>query len=78
LSNIALRHLKVARFNDLNDPFELLAVDVAERNLRIGMAAKKKQIDLTASVYPTPHRCWPSVPIPLASDKPRWTEPPPR
>ena len=47
LSNIALRHLKVARFNDLNDPFELLAVDVAERNLRIGMAAKKKQIDLT-------------------------------
>ncbi|MFN9278900.1 MAG: DUF2971 domain-containing protein [Betaproteobacteria bacterium] len=47
MSNIALRHLKVARFNDLNDPFELLAVDVAERNLRIGMAAKKKQIDLT-------------------------------
>jgi hypothetical protein len=47
LSNLALRRLKVARFNDLNDPFELLAVDVTERNLRIGMAAKKKQINVT-------------------------------
>jgi hypothetical protein len=47
LSNIALRRLKVARFNDLNDPFELLAVDVAEPNLRVGMRAKKEQIDST-------------------------------
>ena len=46
LSNIALRRLKVARFNDLNDPFELLAVDVAAFNLRVGMSAKKRQIDL--------------------------------
>ena len=45
LSNIALRRLKVARFNDLNDPFELLAVDVAAFNLRVGMYAKKEQID---------------------------------
>jgi hypothetical protein len=47
LSNIALRRLKVARFNDLNDPFELLAVDVAESNLRVGMRAKKEQINST-------------------------------
>lgn len=47
LSNIALRRLKVARFNDLDDPFELLAVDVAGVNLRAGMLAKKKQIDST-------------------------------
>ena len=45
LSNIALRRLKVARFHDLNDPFEMLAVDVANRLLRVGMSAKKKQID---------------------------------
>ena len=45
LSNIALRRLKVARFNDLNDPFELLAVDVASRDLRIGIRAKKEQIN---------------------------------
>jgi hypothetical protein len=47
LSNIALRRLKVARFNDLNDPFELLAVDVAEFDLRVGIRAKKEQIDST-------------------------------
>lgn len=44
LSNIALRRLKVARFNDLNDPFELLAVDVASRDLRAGILAKKEQV----------------------------------
>jgi hypothetical protein len=44
LSNIALRRLKVARFHDLNDPFEMMAVDVANRALRVGMSAKKKQI----------------------------------
>lgn len=45
LSNIALRRLKIARFNDLNDPFELLAVDVASFDLRVGISAKKQQID---------------------------------
>jgi len=34
LSNIALRRLKVSRFHDLNDPFELLAVDIGERDHR--------------------------------------------
>jgi hypothetical protein len=47
LSNIALRRLKVARFNDLNDPFELLAVDVAAFDLRVGILAKKRLIDST-------------------------------
>ena len=45
LSNIKLRRLKVARFNDLNDPFEMLAVDVAVRDLRVGMHAKKEEIN---------------------------------
>jgi len=45
LSNLALRRLKVARFADLNDPFELLALDLGSRNLRIGISAKKKQIN---------------------------------
>lgn len=44
LSNIALRRLKVARYDQLNDPFELLAVDVASRNLRAGILAKKTQV----------------------------------
>ena len=30
------------------------------------------------SVYQTPHRSWPDALVPVASDKPRWTEPPPR
>ena len=35
-------------------------------------------IEPTESVYQTPHRSWPDAPVPVASDKPRWTEPPPR
>ncbi|MCW5651403.1 MAG: DUF2971 domain-containing protein [Ramlibacter sp.] len=34
LSNIALRRVKISRFSDLNDPFELLAVDLKERGHR--------------------------------------------
>ena len=45
LSNVALKRLKLARFDDLNDPFELLAVDVASKDLRIGMSAKKQQVN---------------------------------
>lgn len=45
LSNIALRRLKVARYEDLNDPFELLAVDVAANDLRLGIKAKKAQVN---------------------------------
>ena len=45
LSNLALKRLKVARFSELNDPFELLAVDVANLDLRVGISAKKDQIN---------------------------------
>lgn len=34
ISNIALGRLKVARFSDLNDPFELLAANFRERQVR--------------------------------------------
>lgn len=34
VSNIALRRLKISRFIDLNDPFELLAIDLAEKGHR--------------------------------------------
>lgn len=45
LSNIALRRLKVSRFAGLNDPFEVLAVDLVDSDLRAGIHAKKAQID---------------------------------
>jgi hypothetical protein len=45
LSNLALRRLKVARFNELNDPFELLAVDLVNPELRAGIRAKNELID---------------------------------
>jgi hypothetical protein len=57
LSNIALRRLKVARFKDLNDPFELLAVDVADFDLRVGISAKKEQIDETEGLVCF-SKCW--------------------
>src|SRR2546427_12585692 len=34
VSDVALSRLKVARFSDLNDPFELLAVNFREREVR--------------------------------------------
>src|SRR5690242_7534716 len=34
ISNIGLGRLKVARFADLNDPFELIALDVLESDVR--------------------------------------------
>ena len=45
LSNIALKRLKLTRFHSLNDPFEMLAIDVACSVLRTGIRAKKSQID---------------------------------
>jgi len=47
LSNLALRRLKVARFEDLNDPFELLGVDIGDRAIRTALRATKKQINDT-------------------------------
>ena len=34
LSNLKNRHLKVSRFNSLNDPFELLGIDMSDRSVR--------------------------------------------
>jgi hypothetical protein len=34
LSNIALRRVKISRFSDLNDPFELLAIDLKDKSHR--------------------------------------------
>lgn len=45
LSNIALKRLKLTRFHSLNDPFEMLAIDVASGDLRVGIRAKKTAID---------------------------------
>jgi hypothetical protein len=45
LSNLALRRIKIARFEDLNDPFELLGVDVGDQKSREAFLATKKQIN---------------------------------
>jgi hypothetical protein len=47
LSNIALRRVKISRFSDLNDPFELLAVDVRDKDHRRGFRETKEEIDRT-------------------------------
>lgn len=45
LSNVALRRIKVARFADLNDPFELLGVDLGKKEYRAAFLATKRQIN---------------------------------
>lgn len=45
LSNIALRRIKISRFSDLNDPFELLAVDLADRQHRAAFRDTKEQLN---------------------------------
>jgi hypothetical protein len=45
LSNLALRRLKVSRFHDLNDPFELLAVDIGEREQRASIRAARDRLN---------------------------------
>ena len=45
LSNLALRRIKISRFGDLNDPFELLGVDVGNKEYREAFRATKEQID---------------------------------
>ena len=45
LSNLALRRIKISRFQDLNDPFELLGVDVGDKKLRAAFRATKEQIN---------------------------------
>jgi hypothetical protein len=45
LNNLALRRIKIARFADLNDPFELLAVDLADKDHRKAFRAVKDEIN---------------------------------
>lgn len=45
LSNIALRRIKVSRFTDLNDPFELLAVDLSDKQHRAAIRATKEELN---------------------------------
>lgn len=45
LSNLALRRVKVSRFSDLNDPFELLAIDLGDKDHRKAFRATKDKIN---------------------------------
>lgn len=45
LSNIALRRIKIARFEDLNDPFELLGAHLGQRQFRPALRAMRKDIN---------------------------------
>lgn len=45
VSNLALRRLKIARFADLNDPFELLAIDLAEKGHRQVFCSLKDELN---------------------------------
>jgi len=45
LSNLALHRIKIARFEDLNDPFELLGVDLGEEAWRSAFRKTKNDIN---------------------------------
>jgi hypothetical protein len=45
LSNLAMRRIKISRFSDLNDPFELMGVNVADKQHRIAFIETKKKIN---------------------------------
>lgn len=45
LSNLALQRIKISRFGDLNDPFELLCVDSTNKIFRKALRATKDKIN---------------------------------
>jgi Protein of unknown function (DUF2971) len=45
LTNIAKKRIRISRFNDLNDPFELLANSLADRDLRTAFIKLKNEFD---------------------------------
>jgi hypothetical protein len=47
LSNLALKRLKVSRFADLNDPFELLAANLANTEHRLAFGKMKEELNAT-------------------------------
>ena len=44
ISNLALKRIKVSRYQDLNDPFELLAADLSDKTVRRQLRKIKKKI----------------------------------
>lgn len=47
LSNLALRRVKISRFADLNDPFELLAIDLKDKEHRRAFRETKEELNST-------------------------------
>ena len=45
VSNLSLRRLKISRFNQLNDPFELLAADLLDPRDRKALSDFKDNLD---------------------------------
>mgnify|MGYP001217587145 CR=1 FL=1 len=45
ISNIALRRVKISRYRDLNDPFELLGVNLGDKKYRKAFRQTKEEID---------------------------------
>jgi hypothetical protein len=50
ISNISLSRLKISRFHDLNDPFELLAGDLTDESLRAATESFKDEFDRTKGI----------------------------
>jgi hypothetical protein len=50
LENIRRRRLKIATINELNDPFELLAINLANPELRRALAVVKQQLAATSGM----------------------------
>jgi hypothetical protein len=44
LDDLRERRLKISRIMDLNDPFEFLGVDLADRQVRKGLKKTKKEL----------------------------------
>lgn len=57
LSNLAMRRLKVSRFSELNDPFELMAVNLSDDDERMAMQGFHDQIDATKGVICFSSKC---------------------
>jgi hypothetical protein len=50
LISVALRRSRLSRYGDLNDPFELFAADLGEKNLRPAIRAMKQHFDQTQGI----------------------------
>lgn len=44
LSNLSNKHIKVSRFDNLNDPFELLGIEMTDKDVRNAMEFEKSKI----------------------------------